>query len=157
MLLGLGLAAIAAAILYTMGSSAYGYKGLGDLFVFVFFGAVPVFGTVLLMGGDPYLPYPPRWFTTALYPAIAMGCFSVAVLNVNNYRDLDSDAAAGKRTLAVRLGASKTLQYHRVLLILGWICLGKRRVGSGVRPLCAHCPAFGPAFFSRQALPTRRS
>jgi 1,4-dihydroxy-2-naphthoate octaprenyltransferase len=123
MLLGLGLAAIAAAILYTVGSSAYGYKGLGDLFVFVFFGAVPVLGTVLLMGGDPYLPYPPKWFTTALYTAIAMGCFSVAVLNVNNYRDLDSDAAAGKRTLAVRLGASKTLHYHRVLLILGWICL----------------------------------
>lgn len=123
MLLCLGLLAIAAAVLYTVGPSAYGYKGLGDVFVFVFFGLVPVLGTILLMGGDPYLPYPPRYITPSLLPALAMGFLSVAVLNVNNYRDLDSDSAAGKRTMAVRLGAAKTLHYQRILLVLAWISL----------------------------------
>ena len=123
MLLCLGLVAIAAAVLYTVGPSAYGYKGLGDVFVFVFFGLVPVLGTILLMGGDAHLPYPPRYITPSLLPALAMGFLSVAVLNVNNYRDLDSDKAAGKRTVAVRLGAKGSLQYQRILLLGAWVSL----------------------------------
>jgi 1,4-dihydroxy-2-naphthoate octaprenyltransferase len=113
-----GLVAIAAAINYTMGKRAYGYSGFGDVFVLIFFGLVPVLGMGVLNG---------LFIDTAssknldvfLIAALGLGFLSVAVLNVNNYRDIHTDSAQNKKTIAVRLGAKKTLLYHRILLLLG--------------------------------------
>lgn len=108
--LALGGIAIVAAIFYTVGSKAYGYKGLGDVFVFVFFGLVSVIGSHYL-------------FTKSLevilfLPASAVGLFSVAVLNLNNMRDVENDQNFGKNTLAVRLGIRKANTYHTLLIFL---------------------------------------
>jgi len=103
----LGLAAIAAAIKYTVGKGAYGYAGLGDVFVFIFFGLVGVIGSFYLQLKEFDL--------TVLFPAITMGCFSVAVLNLNNMRDRINDQAVGKNTLVVRLGARGAKIYHYIL------------------------------------------
>lgn len=104
----LGLAAIAAAIKYTVGKNPYGYAGLGDLFVFVFFGLTAVVGTYFLATGhfDPVV----------LLPAAAMGFFSTGVLNLNNMRDIDNDQENGKLTLAVKLGPQNALRYHQMLI-----------------------------------------
>ena len=112
--LALGLAAIWAAVNYTAGSRPYGYAGLGDLSVFVFFGLVGVCGTYFLQ--TQTLPLP------VLLPAAALGCFATAVLNVNNIRDIDSDVLAGKITIPVRLGAVRARRYHGLLLLLGLGC-----------------------------------
>lgn len=105
----LGLAAIAAAIKYTVGSSAYGYRGLGDIFVFIFFGLVSVLGCYFLYAKtiDPLL----------ILPAVAIGLLSVAVLNLNNMRDIVSDAMSGKRTLVVQMGSAKAKVYHFVVIL----------------------------------------
>lgn len=105
----LGLAAIAAAIKYTVGNSAYGYRGLGDVFVFIFFGLVSVLGCYFL-------------FTQALdgmivLPAISIGLLSVAVLNLNNMRDRVSDAQSGKNTLVVQIGPLKAKVYHITVIV----------------------------------------
>ncbi len=100
----LGLAAIAAAIKYTVGAGAYGYRGLGDVFVFVFFGLVSVMGC--------YFLYTKNIDNIIILPAIAIGLLSVAVLNLNNMRDIASDAASGKNTLVVKMGAQKAKVYH---------------------------------------------
>ncbi|WBO82927.1 1,4-dihydroxy-2-naphthoate polyprenyltransferase [Hymenobacter yonginensis] len=110
----LGLSAIWAAVNYTAGSKPYGYAGLGDLSVFVFFGLVGVCGTYFLQAGA--LPVP------VLLPAAALGCFATAVLNVNNIRDIRSDALAGKITIPVRLGPQRARVYHAVLLTAGLVC-----------------------------------
>jgi len=104
----LGLAAIAAAIKYTVGTSAYGYRGLGDLFVFIFFGLVSVLGCYFLFAKhiDGY----------AVLPAISVGLLSVAVLNLNNMRDQVSDAMSGKNTLVVKLGAKRAKIYHYLVI-----------------------------------------
>ncbi|MBE0649842.1 MAG: 1,4-dihydroxy-2-naphthoate polyprenyltransferase [Bacteroidales bacterium] len=109
----LGLGAIAAAIKYTMGEHAYGYKGWGDLFVFLFFGLTGVIGA---------------WFLNTLYwrydillPASALGFLSTGVLNLNNMRDMDNDLASGKRSIASRLGYPKARIYHAILIFLGFI------------------------------------
>lgn len=107
-----GLAAIWAAITYTVGKNAYGYKGLGDIYVFVFFGLVGV-------GGSYYLQ------TSSLdalmfLPAASVGLLSVGVLNLNNMRDLDTDKEAGKITIALRLGLPGAKVYHTVLVLLAW-------------------------------------
>lgn len=117
-LLATGVLAIFAALGYTLGKNAYGYWGLGDLSVVVFFGLVPVLGMGLLQGFF-YDAASSRYFDVFLMAGLGLGLLSAAVLNVNNYRDLLSDQSMGKKTLAVRLGASKTLFYHRVLLLLG--------------------------------------
>ncbi|MFA0415011.1 1,4-dihydroxy-2-naphthoate polyprenyltransferase [Vibrio renipiscarius] len=106
--LGLGLLAILAAIAYTVGNKPYGYVGLGDISVFIFFGLLGVAGTFFLHTGivDPSLAL----------PAIGCGLLAVAVLNINNMRDIDNDALCGKRTVAVRLGQYRAKQYHVVLL-----------------------------------------
>ncbi len=109
----LGVGAIAAAIKYTTGDHAYGYKGWGDFFVFLFFGWVAVMGTYYLNT----LQF--RW--ALLLPASAMGFFSTGVLNLNNMRDTKNDKAAGKHTLASRMGYRKARYYHLSLLVLGWI------------------------------------
>ena len=94
--LGLTLFSIWAAINYTMGSKPYGYQGLGDVFVFVFFGLVAVLGTEFL--------YVKEINIISILPAITIGLLSVAVLNLNNLRDVNSDKAHGKNTLIVKMG-----------------------------------------------------
>jgi 1,4-dihydroxy-2-naphthoate octaprenyltransferase len=115
-LLGLGLAAIAAAIMYTVGKRPYGYMGLGDVFVFVFFGLVGVGGSFYLVSGG-------LWDWKILLPAASVGLLSAAVLNLNNMRDAEKDALAGKRTLAVMLGRKKSKVYHTLLLMLPFPCM----------------------------------
>ena len=107
----LGLLSIAAAIKYTMGSNAYGYHGMGDLFVFLFFGIIGVFGTNFLMTHEV------NWIN--IFPSICIGALSSAVLNMNNMRDIDNDRKHGKNTLVVKIGAPKSRIYHSFLLIIG--------------------------------------
>ena len=111
----LGIAAIAAAIKYTVGKSAYGYRGLGDVFVFLFFGVVAVYGS--------YFLYAHHWNWLVLLPAFSIGLLSVGVLNLNNMRDRVSDEKAGKITLVVKLGAKKARNYHYSLILVAILCL----------------------------------
>ncbi|MBO3270705.1 1,4-dihydroxy-2-naphthoate polyprenyltransferase [Hymenobacter defluvii] len=110
----LGLAAIWAAVNYTAGAKPYGYAGLGDISVFLFFGLVGVCGTYYLQ--TQTLPL------LVLLPAAALGCFATAVLNVNNIRDIRSDKLAGKITIPVRLGPVAARRYHWLLLGVGFLC-----------------------------------
>lgn len=105
----LGIGAIAAAIKYTVGKSAYGYRGLGDVFVFVFFGLVSVLGC--------YFLFTKEIDKLLILPAISIGLLSVGVLNLNNMRDQVSDAMSGKNTLVVKLGAKKAKAYHYFIII----------------------------------------
>jgi 1,4-dihydroxy-2-naphthoate octaprenyltransferase len=107
-LLAVGAAAIAAAWYYTGGSRPYGYLGLGELFVFIFFGLVAVSGTVYIQLG---LVTQATWWT-----AIAIGALACAILVANNLRDLEGDRAVGKRTLATRLGDAGTRRFFLGLL-----------------------------------------
>lgn len=109
----LGLASIIAAVKYTAGKNPYGYKGLGDIFSFIFFGPVSVVGTYFLH--THLLDFKP-WL-----PAIGMGLFTVAVLNLNNMRDMDNDKKSKKITIAVKLGLSNAKKYHAILTIVGII------------------------------------
>ncbi len=111
----LGIGAIIAAIKYTMGDSAYGYRGLGDLFVFLFFGLVAVYGSYYLYSHEHNL--------VSFFPAVSMGLLSVAVLNLNNLRDRISDERSGKITLAVKLGENKAKDYHYALILGALFCL----------------------------------
>ncbi len=106
----LGIASIVAAIKYTVGKNPYGYSGLGDIFVFVFFGLLGVCGTYFLHTNhlDPML----------LLPAASVGLLSAGVLNLNNMRDIENDAASGKKTLVVRIGSQKAKVYHALLIVL---------------------------------------
>lgn len=105
----LGIAAISAAVKYTVGESAYGYKGLGDVFVFLFFGIVGVYGC--------YFLYTQEWDWRVLLPSFTVGALSAGVLNLNNMRDRNADKRAGKNTLVVKMGAQKAKIYHYFLLI----------------------------------------
>jgi 1,4-dihydroxy-2-naphthoate octaprenyltransferase len=109
----LGIAAIIAAITYTVGKSAYGYRALGDLFVFVFFGIVGVMGC--------YFLYTQSLGNLILLPAITIGTLSAAVLNLNNMRDRVSDSKVNKKTLAVVLGAVKAKYYHAALILSAFV------------------------------------
>ena len=111
----LGAAAIGAAIKYTLGKNPYGYRGLGDMSVFIFFGIVSVLGSYFVMSHA--FPY---WIM--LLPAVAIGCFSVAVLNVNNIRDIDSDAGL-RVTTPMRIGVKRAKIYQTFLIVSGWLCL----------------------------------
>ena len=111
----LGAAAIWAAMHYTLGKNPYGYRGLGDLFVFLFFGIATVCGGYFLCAHEF-----PSWII--LLPATAIGCFSVAVLNVNNIRDMKSDAAT-RVTVAMKLGVKRARIYQTVLITLGWAAM----------------------------------
>ncbi len=111
-LLFLGILSILASVFYTIGKNAYGYHGFGDLGVLLFFGLVPVMGIQWLCGVDV------SW--TSCIGGLGVGLLSVSVLNTNNYRDLDQDKLAGKKTLAVILGEKRTLHYQRILLVLGF-------------------------------------
>ncbi len=109
--LALGILAIFAAINYTSGSNPYGYVGLGDISVFLFFGILGVMGT--------YFLYAVEWNGFLLLPAAALGCFSTSVLNINNIRDIHADRLAGKRSLAVRMGKANAKIYNWLLIIGG--------------------------------------
>ena len=138
--LGLAIFSIWAAISYTVGDKAYGYRGLGDVFVFVFFGLVSVLGAYFLQLKEFSL--------AAVAMAVVVGLLSVAVLNLNNMRDRESDAAVGKRTLAVFLGALGAKYYHYFLIVVAMVILivfsvqqtvsFSWLVGLGVFPLLFH-------------------
>ncbi|GAB7217354.1 1,4-dihydroxy-2-naphthoate polyprenyltransferase [Dickeya oryzae] len=113
--LALGLLAILAAITYTVGNRPYGYIGLGDISVLIFFGWLSVAGSYYLQTG--------HFDSSVILPATACGLLAVAVLNINNLRDIDSDRENGKNTLAVRLGAYKARRYHMMLLMTAPVCL----------------------------------
>lgn len=110
----LGAGAVWAAVNYTAGNNPYGYVGLGDLFVFLFFGLAGVLGTYFLQTKS----LEPR----ILLPAISCGLLSVSVLNVNNIRDIASDQLAGKISIPVRIGKEQAVRYNWVLLIGALVC-----------------------------------
>jgi 1,4-dihydroxy-2-naphthoate octaprenyltransferase len=113
--LALGLAAIWASISYTSGKNPYGYAGLGDISVFVFFGLLGVGGTFFLHT----LSFEPL----TILIGISLGLFSTAVLNINNIRDIESDQKAGKRSIPVRIGRKRAVQYNWALLAGGYLSL----------------------------------
>lgn len=108
----LGLIAIASAIFYTVGKRAYGYFGFGDVFVFVFFGIVSVYGIYFLHDGMKVNYY-------TLISSAGVGLLCTAILNINNIRDITTDTLAGKITIPVKLGYKKAMIYHRILVIGG--------------------------------------
>ncbi|WP_026313265.1 1,4-dihydroxy-2-naphthoate polyprenyltransferase [Actinobacillus capsulatus] len=108
--ISLGVISIVAAITYTVGKKAYGYLGLGDLFVLIFFGFVAVIGTFYLQAHS--IP------AMIFIPAFGCGLLSVAVLNINNLRDINQDKQSGKNTLIVRIGSQNGRIYHVTLLVL---------------------------------------
>ncbi|MGQ1946728.1 1,4-dihydroxy-2-naphthoate octaprenyltransferase [Geofilum sp. OHC36d9] len=118
----LGLASIAAAIRYTVGKKPYGYRGLGDLYVFLFFGLLGVAGTWFLHTNS--------WHWIVLLPAASIGFFSAGVLNLNNIRDLESDRDSGKYTLVVKIGRKRAAWYHFTLIAAGWLAISFFMFGS---------------------------
>jgi 1,4-dihydroxy-2-naphthoate octaprenyltransferase len=113
--LGLGIAAIFAAVTYTSGSKPYGYAGLGDISVFLFFGLLGVIGT--------YFLHSLSFDWSIILPAVSLGFFSTAVLNINNIRDISSDTKAGKKSIPVRIGRKKAVIYNWILIFGGNLSL----------------------------------
>lgn len=113
--LTLGAIAVASAIRYTVGNTAYGYRGYGDVFVFVFFGWVSTLGVsfMYLKEIDPFL----------ILPASAIGLLSVGVLNLNNMRDEASDKKAGKNTIVVKIGGAAAKKYHYFLIVSAMVLM----------------------------------
>lgn len=112
----LGIASIVAALKYTIGNSAYGYRGLGDVFVFLFFGLLSVLGS--------YFLYAKELDVFLFLPACAVGLLSTGVLNLNNMRDETSDRTSNKNTLVVKIGGKKAKIYHFTIVVLAlffWI------------------------------------
>lgn len=105
----LAISAIIAAIRYTMGYNAYGYKGLGDVFVFIFFGLISVIGC--------YVLFAKQIDHVTILPALIIGLLSTAVLNLNNMRDRLTDEKSNKITLAVKLGQGNVKKYHTFLIV----------------------------------------
>ncbi|HLX78850.1 MAG TPA: 1,4-dihydroxy-2-naphthoate polyprenyltransferase [Acidimicrobiales bacterium] len=156
-LIPVGAACIAAGWFYTGGPRPYGYSGLGELFVFVFFGLVAVVGTAYVSSG--------RIPSIAWVAAVPVGLLSVALLVVNNLRDIDSDRAAGKRTLAVLVGDQRTRLLYLALLagafgfvvaaaaMRGFALLGLAAFPLAVRPLTlVRSGAKGPALITALAM-----
>jgi 1,4-dihydroxy-2-naphthoate octaprenyltransferase len=110
--LGLGILSLVAAYFYTAGKKSYGYVGLGDLAVFLFFGLLPVLGVFYLNAG--------YFDENIIHLALTMGFFSTGVLNLNNMRDVDNDKNSGKITLPVRMGQRNSRIYHTALILFGW-------------------------------------
>lgn len=111
----LALLCILAAITYTVGKKAYGYNGLGDLMVFLFFGLVSVIGV--------YCLYAKHFDISVILPACSIGLLSTAVINLNNMRDVNNDERSGKRTVVVLMGIKKAKIYHTSLLLLSLVLL----------------------------------
>jgi len=114
-LVAVGLASIAAAWLYTGGPRPYGYLGLGEVFVLVFFGIVPVMGTAYVQTLELTVP--------ALLAGLSVGLFACAVLVTNNLRDIPGDTVSGKRTLAVRLSDRGTRVLYVAIVVSGFACI----------------------------------
>lgn len=112
-ILALGVLAIVSAVAYTGGPAPLGYAGLGDLFVFVFFGLVAVAGTAFVQTGE--------LTTLSLAAGVPIGCLATAILVVNNLRDIDGDRRAGKRTLAVRLGPVGAMAEYVTLVTVAFL------------------------------------
>ncbi|CAM3429079.1 1,4-dihydroxy-2-naphthoate octaprenyltransferase [Aequorivita lipolytica] len=110
----LTIVSLIAAVKYTVGKKAYGYSGLGDVFVFLFFGLLSVLGSYYLF------THSLQW--QLLLSAASIGFFSAAVLNLNNMRDIENDAAVEKNTLVVKSGMKKAKKYHAFLLLFGMLC-----------------------------------
>jgi 1,4-dihydroxy-2-naphthoate octaprenyltransferase len=106
---GLGFSAIFAAIKYTVGRKPYGYVGLGDIFVYLYFGLVGVCGTFYL-----HAEFINPWI---ILPASSIGFFSMGVLNLNNLRDVENDARKGKHTIVVRIGVKAAKIYHLLIVV----------------------------------------
>ena len=118
-LLLLGIAAIRGAMHYTLGDNPYGYRGLGDLFVFIFFGLVSVTGAAFVVTkGDAFIYENFAW--ELFLPAVTIGLWSIGVLNVNNIRDMKTDAA-NRVTVAIKLGERRAKIYQTILIVLGWL------------------------------------
>lgn len=135
----LGILSIIAAITYTVGKKAYGYRALGDIFVFIFFGALGVIGG--------YYLYTLEINDFILLPAITIGLLSTAVLNLNNMRDRMSDATMNKITMAVLLGGKAVKLYHSLLILLAFLSalsyfMIKAEEILGFLPLVAFIPLF---------------
>ncbi|WP_186756433.1 1,4-dihydroxy-2-naphthoate polyprenyltransferase [Echinicola salinicaeni] len=113
--IGIGFLSIFAAVNYTSGTNPYGYMGLGDISVFLFFGLVGVLGT--------YFLHTMSFSKSLLLPAISLGFFSTSVLNINNIRDITSDQLAGKKSIPVRIGRKAAVRYNWTLIILGNLSL----------------------------------
>jgi 1,4-dihydroxy-2-naphthoate polyprenyltransferase len=111
--IGFGILSLVAAYFYTAGKKSYGYIGLGDLFVFMFFGLLPVPGVFYLNAG--FLP------ADIFLPAVTIGLFSTGVLNLNNMRDIANDRNSGKITIPVRIGARNARIYHLAMILTGWV------------------------------------
>ena len=129
MIIAVGAASIAAGVLYTGGPRPYGYAGMGELFVFLFFGLVAVNGSYYVQ--LEHLDWLPFWLS------ISVGLLATAILVVNNIRDLETDRRAGKRTLAVRLGRERTRTLYEVCVGGAFVVLAvghrrRRRAGCGV-------------------------
>lgn len=116
MVFAIGLAGMVSAVAYTGGPYPLGYHGLGDVFVFLFFGLAAVGGTVFVQTGT--------WEPVALALGVPMGLLAAAVLTVNNIRDIDTDARAGKRTIPVRLGRRGARVYYGLLLAVPYVVVG---------------------------------
>ncbi len=114
-LVAVGALSVVAAWYYTGGSTPYGYLGLGEVMVFVFFGLVAVIGTTYVQVE--------AWSAPALYAGIGIGALACAILVVNNLRDIPTDTEAGKRTLAVRLGSTHTRQLYAALVVVAALCV----------------------------------
>ncbi len=114
-IIALGACAIWAAMRYTLGKNPYGYRGLGDVSVFIFFGLVPVLGGYYVACHEI-----DSWLF--LLPAVGIGCFSVGVLNVNNTRDMKSDAGT-RITLPLLMGERRAKIYQTALIVVGWIAM----------------------------------
>ena len=110
--LGLGVLSILAALAYTVGRKPYGYLGLGDFSVLIFFGLVGVMGS--------YYLFTKQISQLQILPALSCGLFSIGVLNINNIRDIESDKKAGKFSIPVRIGKKKATLYHWFLIFSGW-------------------------------------
>jgi 1,4-dihydroxy-2-naphthoate octaprenyltransferase len=113
-LLAVGILSIVAAIAYTNGKRPYGYAGLGDVSVFIFFGWVAVLGAQYLQTTSIT--------QEAIFLSIAYGCLSIGVLNLNNMRDIQSDQIAGKKSIPVRIGLPAAKLYHYILLLTAFVC-----------------------------------
>ena len=111
--IALGILSLIAAYFYTAGKKSYGYIGLGDLFVFLFFGLLPVAGVFYLNAGK--LP------ASVFLPALTISFFSTGVLNLNNTRDIENDRNSGKMTIPVRIGPRNSRIYHTFLIAGGWV------------------------------------
>ena len=140
-LVAVGAVCVVAAWFYTGGGKPYGYLGLGEVMVFVFFGLVAVIGTTYVLTQT--------WEWPALYAGIGVGALACAILVANNLRDIPTDTVAGKRTLAVRLGDDRTRIFYVLLMLLALVGL------IGVALATTWWALLGLVFLARAAAPTR--